>query len=214
MKKLLCCAALALTFALLLCACGNTNPPGETTAEPADLSAFAAAFDLSDLAGYLTGPQLAEVDAAVRAKLAARGFDPESVALQYDGPAEGGTKLPFDNAGGLDLANLDTDRLADYIAGQVAAACEAKGMTTVPVGTSTSAAVTTTTKATTTTASTTIKATTTTTKTSSSERPTEVKPFGGAEIHEESCYYIGDPKKQAFASPHQRFWRSKILFPS
>ena len=169
-------AAVLGVLAVLLCAaaCGSASPPCETTA--ADLSAFAAAFDLSDLAGHLTGPQLAEVDAAVRAKLAARGIDPESVALQYDGPAEGGTKLPFDNAGGLDLANLDTGRLAEYIAGQVVAACEARGMTTVPAGTSAGAAVTTTTTATAT------KTTSTATKATATEQSTEYKPFGGSQI--------------------------------
>ncbi|MCL2300030.1 MAG: hypothetical protein FWC27_07785 [Firmicutes bacterium] len=126
MKKApLCCAALAAALVLLLCAC-RTSPAEQRTA--ADLSAFEAAFDLSDLAQYLTEDQLAAVDAAVWERLAAQGYPPESYALQFENPTAGSIKIPFDNAGGRDLARLDTAKLADYIAGEIAAELDKQGI--------------------------------------------------------------------------------------
>jgi len=130
-KASLRCAALAAALVLLLCACGSPAGPGAPAAA-ADLSAFAAGFDLTDLSRFLSEPQLAALDAAVRETLAEAGFAPESFSLFYDAPPEGSVKLPFDNAGGLDLARLDTGRLAAYIVGQIAPALDARGAATVP----------------------------------------------------------------------------------
>lgn len=172
-KTFICCAALAAAFSLLLCACGTPAGPAVATTA-ADLSAFVTAFDLSDLSQYLTEPQLAAVEAAVRETLTSRGHAPESFTLQFDDPTEDSLKLPFDNAGGLDLARLDTAKLAGYIADQMETALGVLG--TAPA---TSAVVKTTTTtvtvkpAATTQAPTTIKPITTNTTTTA--KPTTTK---------------------------------------
>lgn len=118
MKKLI---IICLALALLLCACGTPAGPGT------DLSDFVTAFDLTDLSQYLTADQLGALDAALRENLSmARGID--NYALYYADPPEGSVKLPFDNAGGLDLARLDIEKLAEHIAGQVAAELGARGV--------------------------------------------------------------------------------------
>jgi len=151
MKKLF---ILCIGLALLLCACGT---PGPST----NLSDFVTAFDLSDLSRYLTEEQLDALDGALRENLSmACGMD--NYTLYYDDPPEGSVKLPFDNAGGLSLANLDIEKLAERIAGQIAAELE------VDVATTTAAAATGSTKGTEgATATTTTQTTTTTTKAAS-----------------------------------------------
>ena len=145
-------AFLCLALALLPAACGKPA---------ADLSDFTAAFDLSDLSQFLTEDQLAGVDANLREKLIAQGYDPDSIALQYDAPSNGSVKLPYNNAGGLDLARLDANKLAEHIAGQIVTECKARGIATQ------TAAPAETTKPTTQQANNTSKATTTTGTTSS-----------------------------------------------
>ena len=167
-KTLICCAALAAAFSLLLCACGTPAGPAVATTT-ADLSAFVTAFDLSDLSQYLTGPQLADLEAAVRETLISRGHAPESFTLQFDDPAEDSLKLPFDNAGGLDLARLDTAKLAGYIADQMETVLGVPG--TAPAASAVATTTTTTTAklVIATVAPTTLKATTT-------NAPTTAKP--------------------------------------
>ena len=161
MRKIIALVALAALLALPLCACGK---PGETETTTAfDLAAIGdgpIAFDLTDLNDFLSPAQRAALETALRAELAARGYPPESIALQFEDPAEGSVKLPFTNSGGS-LANLDTDKLAEYIAGQIA---EKVGVAETQTG----AASTTTT---TTTAATT-KPTTTTTAKPATTKPT------------------------------------------
>ena len=162
-NTLMCCAALAAALSLLLCACGTpAGPAAATTA--ADLSAFVTAFDLSDLSQFLTEPQLANLEAAVRETLTSQGYAPESFTLQFDDPAEGSTKLPFDNAGGLDLARLDIRKLAEYIVGMIIAHLNDRGIAIPAVATTGTAKATASTTITTTTtqAPTTLKPTTTT----------------------------------------------------
>jgi len=122
---------LAATMLLLaFTACGaHTDPGAATTA--IDLSSFAVAFDLTDLSQYLSEPQLAAVESAVRDKLISRGYASENFALFFDKSTEDSIKIPFDNAGGLDLARLDADKLANSIAGQIEATFVAQGVTQV-----------------------------------------------------------------------------------
>jgi len=181
MKKLpVCCAALAAALALLLCACAAPAGPAATTTA-ANLSAFVTAFDLSDLAQYLTGPQLDAVEAAVLETLASRGYASENIALQFGDPAGDSLKLPFDNAGGLDLARLDTAKLADYIADQIALALGAQGITppTSNTVTTTRAKKTTASTASATVGITTSKPSTTTTTKTAGYTPPERYVIGG-----------------------------------
>jgi len=137
-NTLMCCAALVAALSLLLCACTAPDGPDAATTA-ADLSAFVTAFDLSDLSQFLTEPQFTAVEAAVRENLASRGFAPEDFALQFDDPAEGSVKIPFDNAGGLDLARLDISKLADYIARQMESVLGAPRATTAASAATTTA---------------------------------------------------------------------------
>jgi len=155
-------AALALLLALF--ACGK---PAEAPA-PFDLAAFAEdplAFDLTDLAQFLTPPQLAGLETALRAELSAQGLE-DYAALHFADPPPGCVKIPFANDTGADLSRLDTAQLARHIAGQVTIAFEARGVTVgATVGRTTTTAkaatTTTTTKATITNTTTTSKTTTT-----------------------------------------------------
>ena len=131
--------ALFATLALLLAlfACGKPAQP----AEPLDLAAFAEspmAFDLTDLARFLTPPQLAGLEAALREDLAARGLE-DCTALYFADPPAGCVKIPFANESGADLSNLNTEQLAKHIAGQVVEAFEGKGVdvSTTTAGTTT-----------------------------------------------------------------------------
>jgi len=152
MKKLF---ILVAALVLLLCACGT--PAGPST----NLSDFVTAFDLSDLSRYLTEEQLEALDGALRENLSmAHGID--NYALYYDDPPEGSVKFPFDNAGGLSLANLDIEKLAERITGQIATELEGKGD---PVIAATSVGSIATTTTTTKPSTTTTGSTTTTTKT-------------------------------------------------
>ena len=175
MRKII---ALFATLALLLAlfACGKPGAP----AEPLDLAAFAEspmAFDLTDLAGFLTPQQLAGLEAALRDDLAARGLE-DCTALYFADPPAGCVKIPFANESGADLSNLNTEQLARHIAGQVVEAFEGKG---VDVGTST--AITTTTKATT------VSATTnTTTGSTSTTTTTKISSTQKAEINPQTLY--------------------------
>ena len=141
---------LVLALALLLCACTPAAQPGETTTA-SDMAAFmrdGLAFDVSDLLHFLTNGQPPALEAAVMENLAALGIDPARVALQFDDPVPGSVKLPFANPSEADMARLDINKLAEHIAGQVAAEFEARGMdSTAPVATTAGAAGTTTTKA-------------------------------------------------------------------
>jgi len=154
MKKLF---ILCIGLALLLCACAT---PGPST----NLSDFVTAFDLSDLSRYLTEEQLYALDGALSENLSmAHGID--NYALYYGDPPEGSVKLPFDNAGGLSLANLDIEKLAERIAGQIAAELEGKGEPVIAASSAGSTATTTTTKPSTTTTGSTTTATTNATTT-------------------------------------------------
>ena len=160
-------AIAALLAAALLAACGPVKPAS-------DLGGFLGGgvpFDLTDLSAFLSPSQLAELEPAIHAALADRGIDPARVDLQFDSPSRDSVKLPYANAGGLDLARLDTAALADHIAGQVAEEFRARGLNAV-----TSAGMTTTT--TTATTSTSTKVTTTTAVHVATTKPTTTKKSG------------------------------------
>jgi len=170
MRKFIAIAA-AFPLPLALFACGKPATP-----EPLDLAAFAEspmAFDLTDLAGFLTPQQLTDLEAALREDLAARGLE-DCTALYFADPPAGCVKIPFANESGADLSNLNTEQLAKHIAGQVVEAFEGKG---VDVGTS--VANTTTTKATTVSVTTNTSTTTKPTTKTTGNTPPDQYVIGG-----------------------------------
>jgi hypothetical protein len=101
---------LPVILLLALAACGAPAGPGK----PADLAAFADSpleFDLTDLAQFLSEPQLAAVETALRDNLAALGLD-EYTALYFNDPPTGSVKIPFANDTGTDLSRIDNPNTA------------------------------------------------------------------------------------------------------